>query len=215
MNLLKKRRPAQNFWALRKVTFNVKQGDSLGVIGKNGSGKTTLLRVIGEIFRPDEGAIKVNSKVSALLSIAAGFQPELSGLENIYLNGAILGLKKKKIDTLIDDIIDFSELNDFIDIPVKTYSSGMHARLGFSIAVNIENDIILIDEVLGVGDRRFREKCEQKMRQFKQQKKTIILASHNLEAIKSFCNSAILLDKGVIVAQGEPEEVVEQYLKQV
>jgi len=213
MNIFKKKPPTNNFWALRNISFKVNKGESLGIIGRNGSGKTTLLRVIGGIFKPDEGSVKVKGRVSTLLSLAAGFQPELSGLENTYLNGAILGLKKKKIDAIIDDIIDFSELNNFIDIPVKTYSSGMHARLGFSIAVNIERDVILIDEILGVGDSRFRKKCEGKMQQFKEKGKTIILVSHNTEAIKSFCNRAILLDKGIMAAEGQPGEVVEQYLK--
>lgn len=213
MNIFNRKRPTQNFWALKKVGFKLNEGESLGIIGRNGSGKTTLLRVIGRIFKPDEGSIKVNGKVSTLLSVTVGFQPELSGLENIYLTGAILGLKKKQIDTILDDIIDFSELNDFIDVPVKTYSSGMYARLGFSIAVNIENDIMLIDEVLGVGDSRFREKCESKMRRFKEKGKTIVLVSHNTEAIKSFCNRAILLDKGMVKAEGKPEAVVEKYLE--
>jgi len=213
MNIFKKKLSTQNFWALKNVSFKVNEGESLGIIGKNGSGKTTLLRVIGGIFKPDEGSINVRGKVSTLLSVGAGFQPELSGLENIYLNGTILGLKKKEIDAIADSIIAFSELNNFIDVPVKTYSSGMHARLGFSIAVNIERDIMLIDEILGVGDRHFREKCERKMSQFRERAKTIILVSHNTEAIKSFCNRAILLDKGIMIAEGQPEDVVEQYLK--
>jgi len=213
MNIFKKKLSTQNFWALKDVSFKVNEGESLGIIGKNGSGKTTLLRVIGGIFKPDEGSINVRGKVSTLLSVGAGFQPELSGLENIYLNGTILGLKKKEIDAIADSIIAFSELNNFIDVPVKTYSSGMHARLGFSIAVNIERDIMLIDEILGVGDRHFREKCERKMSQFRERAKTIILVSHNTEAIKSFCNRAILLDKGIMIAEGQPEDVVEQYLK--
>lgn len=213
MNIFKKKRPTQNFWALKNVSFKLNEGESLGIIGRNGSGKTTLLRVIGGIFKPDEGSIEVKGRVSTLLSIAAGFQPELNGLENIYLNGAILGLKKKSIDAIIDDIIDFSELNNFIDIPVKTYSAGMHARLGFSIAANIKRDVMLIDEILGVGDSRFREKCERKMRQFKGQGKTMVLVSHNMESVKSFCSRAILLDKGTMIAEGQPQEVIEQYLK--
>jgi ABC-type polysaccharide/polyol phosphate transport system ATPase subunit len=213
MSIFKKKPPKQPFWALKKVSFKVNKGEILGIIGKNGSGKTTLLRVIGGIFRPDQGSIDVNGKVSTLLSISAGFQPELSGLENIYINGAILGQKKKQIDAVIDDIVDFSELHNFIDIPIKAYSSGMHARLGFSIAVNIEREIILIDEILGVGDSRFREKCERKMKEFKEQGKTILLVSHNTEAIRSFCNKVILLDKGTIIGVGKPEKVIEQYMK--
>lgn len=201
MNIFKKKLSTQNFWALKEVSFKVNEGESLGIIGKNGSGKTTLLRVIGGIFKPNEGSINVRGKVSTLLSVGAGFQPELSGLENIYLNGTILGLKKKEIDAIEDNIIVFSELNNFIDVPVKTYSSGMHARLGFLIAVNIERDIMLIDVILGVGDRHFREKCERKMSQFRERAKTIILVSYNTEAIKSFCNRAILLDQGIMIAK--------------
>ena len=212
MNIFRKKPHAQIFWALKEVSFKVHEGESLGIIGSNGSGKTTLLRVIGGIFKPDEGFIKVEGRVSTLLSIAAGFQPELSGLENIYLNGAILGLKREKIDAIIDDIVDFSELNSFIDVPVKTYSSGMHARLGFSIAVNIERDVILIDEILGVGDKGFREKCKWKMNQFKEQGKTIVLVSHDMEAIKGFCSRVILLDKGTVLGEGKPEEVIGQYV---
>lgn len=212
MSILKKKPPPQKFWALREVCLKVGEGEILGIIGRNGSGKTTLLRVIGGIIRPDEGSIDVKGKVSTLLSLNAGFQPELSGLENIYINGAILGLKKRQIDAIVDDIVDFSGLNDFIDIPAKAYSSGMHARLGFSIAVSIERDVILIDEILGVGDKRFREKCETKMRQFKERGKTMIVVSHDTGTIKSFCTRAVLLDKGTVKAEGRPEEVVDEYL---
>jgi ABC-2 type transport system ATP-binding protein len=212
LNLFKKKPSVENFWALKNASFIVNEGESLGVIGSNGSGKTTLLRVIGGIFKPDEGSIRIKGRVSSLLSIGLGFQPELTGLENIYLNSAVLGMTKKQTDAIVDDVIRFSELNDFISLPVKTYSSGMHARLGFSIAVHIEQNIILIDEVLGVGDMYFREKCEKKMMQFRQQGKTIVLVSHNIEAIKSFCSRAILLDKGAVKAQGKPEKVVEQYM---
>ena len=213
MSIFRRRRPLQSFWALRKVSFDVREGEIIGIIGKNGSGKTTLLRVIAGIFRPDEGSIQVRGRVSTLLSLATGFQPELSGLENIYINGAILGLKKKQIDTVVDHIIDFSGLEDFIDVPVKAYSSGMYARLAFSIAVNTQRDVILIDEILGVGDSSFRQKCEWKMSQFKEQAKTIILVSHNTETIRTFCSRAILLDNATIRAQGDPATVVRQYLE--
>jgi ABC-type polysaccharide/polyol phosphate transport system ATPase subunit len=213
MSVFRKKPPVQAFWALREVSFRVNEGEILGIIGKNGSGKTTLLRVIGGIIRPDEGSIRVRGDVSTLLSINAGFQPELSGLENIYINGAILGLKRKEIDAVLGDIVGFSELNDFIDIPVKAYSSGMHARLGFSIAVNIQRDVTLIDEILGVGDKRFREKCGMKMRQFKEQGRTMIVVSHDIETIKSFCTRAVFLDRGMVKARGPAEEVVEEYLK--
>lgn len=212
LSIFQRRPPVCDFWALRNVSFKVSQGESLGIIGKNGSGKTTLLRIIAGIYEPDEGSIRIKGKVSTLLGIAVGFQPELSGMENIYINGAILGLSRKQIDGIINEIVDFSELNSFIDVPVKTYSSGMHARLGFSIAVNTQRDVMLVDEILGVGDSRFRKKCESKMRQFQERGKTIILVSHNMEAVKSFCNRVIWMDKGTLRAQGRPEEIIEQYL---
>jgi ABC-type polysaccharide/polyol phosphate transport system ATPase subunit len=212
LSIFQRRQPKCDFWALRNVSFKVNQGESLGIIGKNGSGKTTLLRIIAGIYKPDEGSIRIRGRVSTLLGLAVGFQPELSGMENIYINGAILGLRRKQIDRIVNEIIDFSELDSFIDVPVKTYSSGMHARLGFSIAVNTQRDVMLVDEILGVGDSRFRKKCENKMRQFQERGKTIILVSHSMEAVKSFCNRVIWMDKGTLRAQGRPEEVIEQYL---
>lgn len=202
----------KEFWALRHVSFGLKPGENLGIIGRNGSGKSTLLRVIAGVFQPDEGMVQVNGKLSPLLSLGTGFQAELSGLDNIYLNGMLLGLTKEKIDDLVEEIIKFSELEDFIDTPVKNYSSGMYARLGFAIAVHIVRDILLIDEVLGVGDTQFQKKCGAKMRSFKKQGKTIILVSHSMEAIKSFCSRAIWLDGGEIKAQGPVEEVTAKYL---
>lgn len=206
-------RQVQEFWALRGVSLNVEKGEILGVIGKNGSGKSTLLRVVGEIFTPDEGYLEIQGTVSTLLSITAGFQPELSGQENIYLNGVLMGFREQEIDAVLDDIIEFSELGRFIEVPTKTYSSGMYARLGFSIAINLKRDIMLIDEVLGVGDTKFRQKCEEKIRELMKEGKTIVLVSHSMEAIKRFADNVIWLDKGIIKAEGSPEEVVEQYMK--
>jgi ABC-type polysaccharide/polyol phosphate transport system ATPase subunit len=202
----------QFFWALRNVSFSVAKGETLGVIGRNGSGKSTLLRVIGGIYPPSEGQIEVKGTVSTLLSTTAGFQPELSGIENIYLNGILIGLKKEEIDRLLESIVTFSELGDFINRPVKTYSSGMYARLGFSIAVNIQRDILLIDEVLGAGDAKFKEKSQQKMTELLTGGETIILVSHNMDAIRKFANKVILLDKGRVTAQGAPEEIISKYL---
>ncbi len=204
---------SQEFWALRKVSFSVEKGEILGVIGRNGSGKTTLVRVIGGIFSPDEGKIEINGTVSTLLSITAGFQPELSGLENIYLNGILMGFKEREIDRLLDDIIKFSELGKFIEVPVKTYSSGMHARLGFSIAINLKRDIMLIDEVLGVGDTNFHEKCDKKIKDIMQEGRTIVLVSHSMESIKKFSDKVIWLERGIIQAGGKPQNIIEQYLE--
>lgn len=211
--LANERRKDREFWALRSVSFCVQSGDILGIIGRNGSGKSTLLRVIGGIFVPDEGHLEVRGTVSTLLSITAGFQPELSGLENIYLNGVLMGFKEREIDEVLDDIIEFSELGRFIEAPIKTYSSGMCARLGFSIAIHLRKDIMLIDEVLGVGDVKFRKKCEEKIKELMGEGRTIVLVSHNMESIKKFANKVIWLDKGTIRAQGTPSEVIEQYLR--
>jgi len=203
----------KEFWALKRINFTVDKGETLGIIGRNGSGKTTLLRLIGEILVPDEGYIKVQGTISTLLSLTAGFQQELSGLENIYLAGVLMGFKEREINTIVNDIIDFSELGSFIEAPVKTYSSGMYARLGFSIAINLKRDIMLIDEFLGVGDIKFRKKCEKKFEQIMQEDITIILVSNNMTSIKKFADKAIWLEKPTIKAQGIPEEVIGQYLK--
>lgn len=212
-NVLSGKRPKEReFWALRRVSFRVKKGETLGIIGKNGSGKSTLLRVIGGIYQPDEGWLEVNGSVSTLLSITAGFQPELSGLENIYLCGILMGFRKCEINKVLDEIIAFSELGDFIEAPLKTYSSGMYARLGFAIAIHLRRDIMLIDEVLGVGDAKFRAKCEKKIEELMNEGRTIVLVSHNMESIRKFADKVIWLDKGTVRAQGPPDEVIEQYL---
>ena len=203
----------QEFWALRKISFSLKKGEILGVIGRNGSGKSTLLRIIGGIFTPDEGKIEVEGTVSTLLSVTVGFQQELSGLDNIYLNGVLMGFREKEIDAVLDDIIEFSELGRFIEVPIKTYSSGMNARLGFSIAINLRRDIMLIDEILAVGDTQFRQKCERVIEKLMQEDKTIVLISHSMESIKKFADKVIWLEKGIIQAQGKPEEIIGQYLK--
>ena len=207
-----KRREIQEFWALKGVSFSINEGETLGVIGKNGSGKSTLLRVIGGIFTPDEGYLEVHGSTSTLLSITAGFQPGLSGLENIYLNGILMGFKEQEIKTVLSDIIEFSELNNFIEAPVKTYSSGMYARLGFSIAINLKRDIMLIDEVLGVGDTKFRQKCEEKLKEVMRKGRTIVLVSHNMEPIERFADKVVWLDKGTVQASGATNEVIKKYL---
>lgn len=204
-------RSASEFWALRHVSFTVERGETVGIIGRNGSGKSTLLRVIAGVYPPDEGKVSVGGEVSTLFSLGAGFNAELSGLDNIYLDGIMIGLTKKKIDGIIDDIIEFAELGDFIDMPVRTYSSGMRARLGFAIAIHSDKDIVLIDEIMGAGDAAFGQKADTEMSRIIGEK-TVILVSHAMGTIQKFANKAIWLDRGVIAAMGEPKAVIEQYL---
>ncbi|MFH0936998.1 MAG: ABC transporter ATP-binding protein [Candidatus Daviesbacteria bacterium] len=186
----------EDFWALKNVSFKVKKGETLGIIGANGSGKSTILKLMAGVVIPTEGQIRVEGRVGPLIELGAGFHPELTGRENIYLNGTILGLSIKEIDGKFDEIVSFSELGDFIDTPVKHYSSGMYMRLGFSIAVSINPDILLIDEILAVGDIAFQKKCLDKMIEFHQKGITIVLISHSLELVKSFCQRAILIKDG-------------------
>jgi ABC-type polysaccharide/polyol phosphate transport system ATPase subunit len=207
----RQRSPRGEFWALRHVSFTVEQGDTVGIIGRNGSGKSTLLRVIAGIYPPDEGSVSVQGEVSTLFSLGTGFNPELSGRDNIYLDGVMMGLTKKKIDEIIGDIIGFAELGDFIDMPVRIYSSGMNSRLGFAIAVHNDKDIVLIDEIMGAGDAIFRQKAEAEMNRIIGEK-TVIIVSHDMNTIKKFAHRAIWLDRGVMAATGEPGEVIEQYL---
>jgi teichoic acid transport system ATP-binding protein len=204
-------RQAGEFWALRHVSFNVERGETVGIIGRNGSGKSTLLRVIAGIYPPDEGEVSVDGEVSTLFGLGTGFNAELSGRDNIYLDGILIGLTKTQIDGIIDTIIEFAELGDFIDMPVRTYSSGMRARLGFALAIHSDKDIVLIDEIMSVGDAEFRQKAEVEMRRIIGER-TVLLVSHEMNTIKQFASRVIWLDKGVITAAGEPQEVIEKYL---
>jgi ABC-type polysaccharide/polyol phosphate transport system ATPase subunit len=206
-----RRRSSNEFWALRHVSFTVERGETVGVIGRNGSGKSTLLRVIAGIYPPDEGKVSVGGEVTTLFSLSAGFNPELSGRDNIYLNGILMGLTRKQIDGIIGGIIEFAELGDFIDMPVRTYSSGMHTRLGFAIAIHTDKDIVLIDEIMGAGDAAFRQKAEVEMNRIMGEK-TVLLVSHAMGTIEKFSSKVIWLDRGVIAATGEPKAVIEQYL---
>jgi ABC-type polysaccharide/polyol phosphate transport system ATPase subunit len=206
-----RRLAGRDFWALRHVSFTVERGETVGIIGRNGAGKSTLLRVIAGVYPPDEGRISIDGEVSTLFSLGVGFQPELSGRDNIYLNGIMIGLSRKTIDSKIEDIIEFAELGDFIDSPVRIYSSGMRSRLGFSIAMHVDKDIVLIDEVMGAGDAAFRQKADAEMRRIMGEK-TVVIVTHNMGTISKFSNRVIWLNKGEVAGMGEPREVIKQYL---
>lgn len=199
------------FWALDDVSFEIEQGSTTGLIGENGSGKSTMLKCLARILRPDKGSVSVTGKMSALLELGAGFHPELSGRENVFLNGAILGLSQKELQARFDDIVDFAGIGQFIDEPVKNYSSGMYVRLGFSVAINVEPDILLVDEVLAVGDEAFQRKCLERFASLKRAGKTVIIVSHSMSSVLTMCDHAIWFKKGNKMADGEPRGVVEAY----
>jgi ABC-type polysaccharide/polyol phosphate transport system ATPase subunit len=209
--LRRRSRQYEEFEVLKKISFRAEKGEMLGIIGRNGSGKSTLLKLLARILRPTEGEIEVQGSISTLLELGAGFQPDFSGRENIYLNGSILGLSNRKIDKKLEEIISFAELEKFIDTPLRNYSSGMCLRLGFAIAVNVNPDILLIDEVLSVGDESFQKKSLNKILEFRRKGKTIVFVSHDLHTIERICDRAILLEEGELRAQGEPREVIEEY----
>ena len=215
INFLKGKYSQQVFWALKDITFSVRPGETFGIIGANGSGKSTLLKLIAGILKPDTGKISIGGKVSALLELGAGFHPELTGRENIFLNASLLGFTKKEIKSKFDDIVKFAELENFIDTPVKHYSSGMYMRLGFSIAIHLNPEILLIDEVLAVGDKAFQDKCLDKIFEFKRLGKTIIFVSHDLPTVKKLCKRAIWLNKGKISAIGITQKVIDYYMESI
>ncbi len=206
-----KRPKSEPFWALRDVTFVVPRGRSLGIVGNNGSGKSTLLKILTRTMRPTTGSVEVRGRVSALIELGAGFHPDFTGRENIYLNASILGFTRREIESRIPEIIEFAELETFIDTPVKYYSSGMQARLGFSVATAVSPEILIVDEVLAVGDEGFQKKCMDKILAMKQSGVSILLVSHALPAIEALMDDAIWLDHGVVRAYGKPEEVVREY----
>lgn len=197
---------------LRGINFCVEKGEAVGIIGENGCGKSTMLKLLTKIMYPDKGRIKMEGRVSSLIELGAGFHPDMSGRENIYINAAIFGLTKKEIDSRLEQIISFSELDDFIDNPVRTYSSGMYMRLAFSVAINVDADILLIDEILSVGDANFQKKCFEKLKELKASGVTIAIVSHDLGTIQNFCDKAIWINQGVIEKYGLPESVVRDYL---
>jgi ABC-type polysaccharide/polyol phosphate transport system ATPase subunit len=203
---------AREFWALHDVSFAVERGQALGVIGGNGAGKSTLLSLLGRILRPTRGTVRIHGRLSALIELSAGFHPDLTGRENIFLYGTILGMTREDIRRRFDAIVAFSGLEEFIDTPVKRYSSGMYARLGFSVAVHVDPDVLLVDEVLSVGDLVFQRRCMERMHQAIHQGTTVLFVSHNLHAVADLCSRALLLDHGRVVADGEPPRVVQAYL---
>ena len=198
---------------LSDITLTIKRGETVSLVGVNGSGKSTLLKLMTQIIYPDKGTIKTYGKLVSLLELGAGFHPDFSGRENIYFNASIFGLSKKEIDERLDDIIAFSELGEYIDNPVRTYSSGMYMRLAFSIAINVDAEILLIDEILAVGDQHFQERCYEKMMELKKEGKTMVFVTHSMSAVKKFCDRAVWLSNGRIRMDGSTEEVVEEYLK--
>ena len=210
--LFRKRSRYEERKVLRGISFSVKKGEAIGLIGHNGCGKSTTLKLLTRIMYPDSGSIKMQGRVSSLIELGAGFHPDMSGRENIYTNAAIFGLNKKEIDSRIQSIIDFSELKDFIDNPVRTYSSGMYMRLAFSVAINVDADILLIDEILAVGDANFQSKCFNKLREIKSHGTTIVIVSHSLGQIEQICDRSIWIHDGLIKAEGPPKEIDLEYL---
>lgn len=202
----------KDFYALKDLNFEIKKGESIGIIGKNGSGKSTLLKIITGVLTPSSGDIKVNGRIAALLELGAGFNPELTGVENIFLNGTLMGISEEEMKTKLDDIISFADIGDFIHQQVKMYSSGMFARLAFAVAINVDADILIVDEALSVGDMRFQQKCIRKMKSFQESGKTVLFVSHDTGVIQNFCTRAIWLDEGLIKEEGDTEKVIKNYV---
>ena len=199
---------------LKNINLTIKNGEAVALIGVNGSGKSTLLKLMTKIIYPDSGKIITNGKLTSLLELGAGFHPDFSGRENIFFNASIFGLTKKQINERLEQIIEFSELGSYIDNPVRTYSSGMYMRLAFAIAINVDADILLIDEILAVGDQHFQEKCIKKMKELKEEGKTMVFVTHSMATVKEFCSRAVWLYNGEIKIDGEPDKVIEEYLKE-
>jgi len=214
-SILNDLQPSETFPALKNVSFKVAKGSTFGVMGRNGSGKSTALKLVAGITKPTSGSVKVDGRISALIELGAGFHPEISGRENVFINGIMLGLTKREIQSRFDEIVEFAELRDFIDAPVKTYSSGMYMRLGFAVAINVDPDVLLVDEVLAVGDEGFTHKCLDKFGEFRRRGKTILLVTHSLNLIERFCDDAIWLDAGEKQAEGDPKRVIGAYLTAV
>ncbi len=211
--LFSKRNKVEKITILKDIDLDIKKGETVALIGTNGSGKSTLLKLMTRIIYPSKGTIKTYGKLTSLLELGAGFHPDFTGRENIYFNAAIFGLTKAEIEKRLDQIIDFAELGDFIDNPVRTYSSGMYMRLAFSIAINVDAEILLIDEILAVGDQHFQDKCFAKLDELKKSDKTIVIVTHSLDQVKKLCNRAIWIKDGKVEMDGKPNDVVEKYLE--
>ena len=214
-SLIQDLQPDETFSALQGVSFDVPAGRTYGIIGRNGSGKSTALKLVAGITKPTTGTVKVNGRISALIELGAGFHPEISGRENVFINGIMLGLTKREVTRRFDEIVEFAEMQDFIDAPVKTYSSGMYMRLGFAVAIHVDPDVLLVDEVLAVGDEGFTHKCLDKFGEFKRRGKTILLVTHSLSLVERFCDEALWLDSGKVRGAGDPKRVVGAYLTAV
>jgi lipopolysaccharide transport system ATP-binding protein len=214
-SLIQDLQPEETFPALKGVSFNVQAGRTFAIIGRNGSGKSTVLKLVAGITKPTTGTVNVHGRISALIELGAGFHPEISGRENVYINGIMLGLTKREVSRRFAEIVEFAELQEFIDAPVKTYSSGMYLRLGFAVAIHVDPDILLVDEVLAVGDEGFTHKCLDKFAEFKRRGKTILLVTHALQLVERFCDEALWLDSGKVRGSGDPKRVVGAYLTDV
>jgi ABC-type polysaccharide/polyol phosphate transport system ATPase subunit len=214
-DLVRQLRAEQTFQALNDVSFTVPKGSTFGVVGRNGSGKSTTLKLVAGITKPTSGTVAVDGRISALIELGAGFHPEISGRENVFINGIMLGLSKREIQNRFNEIVEFAELTEFIDAPVKTYSSGMYMRLGFAVAIHVDPEVLLVDEVLAVGDEGFTHKCLDKFGEFKRRGKTILLVTHSLGLVERFCDEAVWLDGGVKKAEGDPQRVIGSYVTDV
>src|SRR5918995_1756384 len=214
-SLIQDLQPDETFPALKGVSFNVPGGRTYGIIGRNGSGKSTALKLVAGITKPTTGTVKVQGRISALIELGAGFHPEISGRENVFINGIMLGLTKREVTQRFDEIVEFAEMEEFIDAPVKNYSSGMYMRLGFAVAIHVDPDVLLVDEVLAVGDEGFTHKCLDKFAEFKRRGKTILLVTHSLGLVERFCDEALWLDAGQKKAMGDPKRVVGAYITDV
>jgi len=212
MFLFKKRSLHEERWVLNDINFEVKEKEAIGIIGRNGCGKSTLLKLMTKIMYPDKGSIEIKGRIASLIELGAGFHPDMSGKENIYTNASIFGLTRKEIDKRVEEIIDFSGIREFIGNPVRTYSSGMYTRLAFAVAIHVDADVLLIDEILAVGDAGFQEKCLNKLREIKDSGVTIVIVSHSLDQIENLCERSLWIENGLIRCQGIPQDVHKEYL---
>lgn len=213
IKFLKRELRFEEFWALKEISLKIEKGESVAFIGLNGSGKSTLLKTVAGVLKPTKGNIKVYGSVAPLIELGAGFDPDLSARENVYLNGAVLGYDRKSMDEMFQRIIDFAEIWEFIDVPIKNFSSGMQARLGFAIATSVTPEILIVDEVLGVGDHKFQKKCRKRMSEIIDSGATVLFVSHDIDQVKDICQRAVWLEKGIVIMDGDVDEVCEKYLE--